>query len=77
MNVHTARKFGLASGDRVRITSPSGQYTDGELQTDDGVVEESISVSTGFGHTRGFGGDDRIIDGKLIKGIKERQPEPA
>lgn len=72
MNVHTARRFGLDSGDRVRITSPSGQYTDGELQTDEGVVKGAVSVSTGFGHTRGFGGDNRIIDGKRIAGIKER-----
>ncbi|SEA73024.1 Molybdopterin oxidoreductase [Desulfuromusa kysingii] len=72
MNVHTAQEFGLKSGDKVRITSPSGQHTDGELQTDDGVVKGAISVSTGFGHTRGFGGDERIIDGKVIQAIKER-----
>ncbi len=72
MNTNTAKELGLASGNKVRITSPSGQSADGELQTDEGVVEGAIAVSTGFGHTRGFGGDDRTIDGKFIKGIKER-----
>ncbi len=72
MHVDTARQFGLASGDKVRVTSPSGMHTDGELQTDEGVVKGAISIGYGFGHTRGFGGDDRIIDGKLISGIKDR-----
>ncbi len=72
MNIHTAKQYGLTSGDKVRITSPSGLFTDGELQTDEGVVQGAIAVSMGFGHNRGFGGDDRVIDGKIIKGIKER-----
>ncbi|MFO7813872.1 MAG: molybdopterin dinucleotide binding domain-containing protein [Pelovirga sp.] len=72
MNLHTAKDLGLASGDKVRITSPSGQFTDGQLQTDEGVVKGAIAVGMGFGHSRGFGGDDRVIDGKLIKGLKER-----
>lgn len=72
MHQETAASMLLNDRDNVRLVSANGQPAEGILQTDSGVAKGAVCVSIGFGHLKGFGGDDRIIDGVEIKGIKQR-----
>ncbi|QDO86079.1 tetrathionate reductase subunit TtrA [Shewanella psychropiezotolerans] len=72
MNQDTASEQGLSDGDSVKLITANGKPAIGLLQTDFGVVKGAVCVSHGFGHTQGFGGDDRIINGQKLAGLKER-----
>lgn len=56
----------------MRIVTANGKPCVGTLQTDVGVAKGAICVSHGFGHSEGFGGDDRIINGERLAGIANR-----
>ena len=56
----------------MRLVTANGKPAEGTLQTDLGVAKGAVCVSHGFGHSKGFGGDDRVINGKKLAGLKER-----
>ncbi|MCG9714738.1 tetrathionate reductase subunit TtrA [Shewanella insulae] len=72
MHTDTAKAQGLNDGDSVRIVTANGKPCVGTLQTDVGVAKGAVCVSHGFGHSEGFGGDDRIINGEKLAGIASR-----
>lgn len=72
MHEDTAKQQGLKDGDEVRLVTANGKPATGQLQTDFGVAPGAVCVSHGFGHSLGFGGDDRIINGEKLVGLKER-----
>ncbi len=71
LHTATARKFGLKTGDKVRIVSPNGEPVEGVVHCDEGVAPGAVCVSHAFGHTA-YGAEDRIVDGKKVPGIKAR-----
>lgn len=71
MNETTAKEQGLADGDAVRIESPNGIPVEGKLKIDAGVIPGAVCIAHAYGHTA-YGAEDRIVDGKLIPGIKAR-----
>ncbi|GIU37870.1 molybdopterin dinucleotide binding domain-containing protein [Shewanella colwelliana] len=72
MHSDTAKEQGLVDGTSVRIVTANGKPCVGTLQTDTGVAKGAVCVSHGFGHTAGFGGDDRLINGKMLAALSER-----
>ena len=72
MNLDTAKAQNLKDKDKVKLMTPNGLPAEGILQTDSGVAPGAICISMGFGHTKGFGGDERVIDSKVIPAIKAR-----
>jgi len=72
MNQDTANEQGLNDGDSVKLITANGKPAIGLLQTDSGVAKGAVCVSHGFGHAKGFGADNRVINGKSVAGLKER-----
>ncbi|MEC4727154.1 molybdopterin-dependent oxidoreductase [Shewanella sp. D64] len=72
MHPETALTLDLEDRSRVTIRSGNGRPASGTLQLTEGVTQGSISASFGFGHNRGFGGDDRVIDGVILPGLVGR-----
>ncbi|ABV38812.1 molydopterin dinucleotide-binding region [Shewanella sediminis HAW-EB3] len=72
MNLDTANEQGLSDGDSVKLITANGKPAVGLLQTDSGVAKGAVCVSHGFGHSQGFGADNRVINGKSVPGLKER-----
>lgn len=71
MNTSTANKQGLKTGDKVRIVSANGRPTEGVLHCDEGIIPGAVCVPHAYGHTA-YGAEDRVIDGKVVAGIKSR-----
>ena len=71
MNTSTANKQGLKTGDKVRIVSANGRPAEGVLHCDEGVIPGAVCVPHAYGHTA-YGAEDRVIDGKVVAGIKSR-----
>lgn len=71
MNIEDARLIGLINGDTARVISAQGRFIEGIIQADNTVARYTIVIPTGYGHSA-FGVDDTYIDGKVIKGIKQR-----
>lgn len=71
MNAGDAKNMGLKTGDKVKLTSPLNATAEGILEASEGISKGSIAVPNGYGHTA-FGAKDTTIDGKVIKGEKEK-----
>lgn len=71
LNSADAAKFGIESGDKVKITTPVGRSALGTALADTGVKQGAVSIPIGFGH-RGFGGSDIVIDDRKLPALKER-----
>ena len=67
LNRDDAAELGIADGDTVRITDPSGAVMEGEAMVRAGIARGSFGVAFGYGH-RAYGAQDVEIDGKLTKG---------
>jgi anaerobic selenocysteine-containing dehydrogenase len=84
MNSQDARRLGLQSGDRVRIsskTNPDGIWDlgngqvipiEGEVQVIEGIRPGIVTFTLGFGHWA-YGANDVVIDGQLIPGDPVRR----
>ena len=72
MNESDAKKHGLKSGDKARLTSPKGTFIEGIVQADNTVAKGCIAVPLGYGHTA-FGASDITIDGNTLPGLSERK----
>ena len=66
MNREDAKKRGLKTGDKVRLTTPGGM-AQATLMVLDGVMPGTIAIEHGWGHTA-MGATDYEIDGKRIEG---------
>lgn len=71
MNPKTAKKFGLAHGDKVRVSSRDGS-SEGYLRYREGVHPDTIGVEHGDGRVS-EGAVDIEINGKLTQGLIARR----
>ncbi|MFC5738704.1 molybdopterin dinucleotide binding domain-containing protein [Sinirhodobacter huangdaonensis] len=61
-----AAAHGIATGDRVRLTTPGGSL-DSVAVVRDGIAPDTVAIEHGFGH-RGFGAQPITIDGETRPG---------
>lgn len=71
INKRTGEAQGLKTGDMVWIESVNGKRK-AEIKLREGIAEDAISFIVGFGHN-GYGASDYEVDGKVIKGSKQRK----
>lgn len=69
MHEETAAKYGLKTGDRVRIISGNGVPTEGILQADKSVAKGAVCVAHGYGHSA-YGAKKIEVDGQVIGAVK-------
>ncbi|GAM71138.1 tetrathionate reductase subunit A [Vibrio sp. JCM 19236] len=71
INKQTGEAKGLKTGDMVWIESVNGKRK-AQVKLREGIAPDAISFIVGFGHN-GYGASDYEVDGKLIKGSKQRK----
>ncbi len=69
INEEDARGLGIADGDKVRVTNPTGDVMEGRASVRAGVAKGTFAVAFGYGH-RAYGAQDMELDGKLTPGNK-------
>ena len=67
INDEDAAGMGIADGDMVNVTNPTGDVMHGEAWVRAGVAKNTFAVAFGYGH-RAYGAQDVEIDGQLTKG---------
>ena len=69
INEDDARELGIADGDTVRATNPTGDVMEGPAWVRGGIAPGTFAVAYGYGH-RAYGAQDVDIDGVLTPGSK-------
>ncbi|HHU11353.1 MAG TPA: molybdopterin-dependent oxidoreductase [Intrasporangiaceae bacterium] len=69
VNSIDARARGIETGDRVRITSGSGE-AEGVAMVIEGIRPGVIGAESAFGHRRGYFSEDIEIDGEVVRAAK-------
>lgn len=67
INEHDAVDLGIADGDTVKVTNPTGDVMTGEAWVRGGVAKNTFAVAYGYGHIA-YGAQDIEIDGTMTKG---------
>lgn len=67
INDEDAAALGIADGDAVRATTPTGEVTEGVAMVRGGQVKGAFSLSFGYGHDN-YGAQDVEVDGQRVEG---------
>lgn len=67
MNDADAADLGIADGDKVRATTPTGETVEVEVMVRAGQARGAFSMAFGYGH-KNYGAQDVDIDGEVTKG---------
>lgn len=70
INIDDAAELGIADGDQVRVTNPTGDVMEGPAMVRAGVAKGNIAISGGY-HRKGWGASDVEIDGEVTPGNPE------
>lgn len=70
MNDQDARDLGIADGDMVRATTPTGEVVEAEVMVRAGQAQGAFSMAFGYGH-QNYGAQDIEIDGQVTPGDPE------
>ncbi len=71
VNMQTGKEAGLETGDWVWVESVEGRRK-AQVKLREGIAQNVVSFTIGFGHS-GYGANDYHVNGKVIKGSKQRK----
>ncbi|MBS5451598.1 MAG: molybdopterin-dependent oxidoreductase [Coriobacteriia bacterium] len=67
INIEDAKELGIADGDMVRVSEPTGTSIEAPAMVRAGVAKGNIAISGGYGRTA-WGSKDMELDGETIPG---------
>lgn len=67
INHEDAAAMGIKDGDKIRVTTPLGDVSEGEAMVRAGQVKGAFALAFGYGH-QNYGAQDIEVDGTVTKG---------